>query len=259
MNWTKWLSICTTRCNTWHYYINMARETHLSLNTYSITNKYPYDTYEPTWNCITRERVPPSPGDGAKFACGLDLYSKPNNVTVFSIGSNGNTMFEDGIHKRVPNAKVVTFDPTLTTTMRERVLQRKYISLKELGIGSGKPFYGQSNSFLFGLFGFKRRYETIRITTAFEKYGVPNILKIDIEGSEYGLLETITCNDVKNVDQILIEIHGMSPHIIFNWFDKCNFLLFNKEPNIWGCKGISCGEYSFISATFAYNVFRKHR
>ncbi|AET98133.1 hypothetical protein EPVG_00246 [Emiliania huxleyi virus 201] len=248
MNWTHWLSVCNTRCNSWNYYVHMAHRVHTSLQTFDVNPKYPYDTYEPLWNCNTRERIPAATGDGAKFACGVDAYNTKKNVTIYSIGSNGNTMFEEGIHARIPHSKIITFDPTLSETARKNVLKHSYITLKEVDIGSGRPFYAKEHA-----------YNTMVLTTAFYIHGIPNILKIDIEGSEYGLFNMITCNKIKHVDQILIEVHGKNPEPIFQWFDKCNFLMFNKEPNIWGCHGILCGEYSFINAHFAYTVFKFFR
>ena len=78
-----------------------------------------------------------------------------------------------------------------------------------------------------------------------------SILKIDIEGSEHAMHKE-SCDILEGVDQVLIEIHGMCVAPLFDWFSKCGMLLFSREPNIWGCKGVRCVEYSFISATFAY-------
>jgi len=83
-----------------------------------------YDLFEPTWNCDTADRMPPVPGDGPKWVCGLDALGhkespsghKPGGggCLAYSFGSNGETSFEAALKHRVPHCAIYTFDPFLS-------------------------------------------------------------------------------------------------------------------------------------------------
>ena len=77
MNWTTWFSACnaTYNCEQWHKHVEFTMRLHASFSTSAVV-EYPYDKYEPVWNCRTRERFPAKAGDGPKFVCGIHLYNK---------------------------------------------------------------------------------------------------------------------------------------------------------------------------------------
>ena len=69
-----------------------------------------YDSYEPHWNCLSRERIPTRGGDGPKWVCGVDTLNK--SALVYSFGSQGDTQFEDDIQARVSTDNIFIFDPS---------------------------------------------------------------------------------------------------------------------------------------------------
>ena len=55
----------------------------------------------------------------------------------------------------------------------------------------------------------KETVKTVTLKSLLEKYGIEKIdvLKMDVEGSEYDIFETITSDMLKNIDNILLEYH----------------------------------------------------
>lgn len=92
-------------------------------------------------------------------------------------------------------------------------------------------------------------------------YKPVSIIKMDIEGGEHEVFTNkLSCDMLKDVDQVLIEIHTTGQHnvhTIFKWFANCSMLLYSKEPRV--CGGTKCVEYSFISVNFAYKEYLASR
>lgn len=61
-------------------------------------------------------------GDGGKTIC-LDLQPPPRECTVLSIGSNGDFSFEDAVHGLAPQCDVHTYDGTMGSGSRARMVQ----------------------------------------------------------------------------------------------------------------------------------------
>jgi len=144
--------------------------------------------------------------------------------------------------------RIITADPTLRNSAKKKVQNKKHIHLIEVAIG-------HENNSVIG----NKIYKSMTFGKLRMKYSPISVVKIDVEGSEHVIFNVnfpTHCNVLKGVDQVLIEIHGTRGiQAIFNWFSECNMLLYSKEPNIWGCGGTKCGEYSFISAEFAYKEY----
>lgn len=246
MNWTAWLSACTVNCEHWNNHIYRARDNFDSFSSQKQNSKFPYDTFEPVWNCRSKERIPALGGDGPKFVCGLSTtYDQSSMQYILSLGSNGDSQFEDSIHKKLPKATIITADPTLSDEKLNNIKHKKHIEFLNVGIGS-------EDSMLIG----KKRYKSMSMQRLLSRYRKIDILKIDIEGSEREIFKpNMACATLKNVDQVLIEIHGDRVNSVFEWFYNCNMLIFSKEPNIWGCMGVHCVEYSFISPNFAHKEY----
>lgn len=248
MNWTVWLNVCVHDCNRWNAHVYRARNNYLSFSTSQQNNAFPYDKYEPIWNCRSKERLPARGGDGPKFICGLASYETSTDC-IFSLGSNGDTQFEDAIHHRLPGMKIVTVDPTLTEAKKKTLQHKKHIHFLDIWVGSESIK--------------NKKYESRSLQHLLEQYNPVSIIKMDIEGSEHIVFtRKLSCDVLKDVDQVLIEIHMKTQHsvdAIFRWFSNCNMLLYSKEPNIWGCAGRYCGEYSFISPKFAYREYMASR
>ena len=92
--------------------------------------------------------------------------------------------------------------------------------------------------------------------------------QVDIEGFEWGLLEEafdLCAQGLLRIDQLNVELHikeGNRMADLYWMFEsalKCKLWLHHKEPNIAGCGGIKCIEYSWVSADHAYRVERAYR
>ncbi len=247
MNWTMWLNVCVHNCNRWNAHVYRARKNYISFSTTYHNSEFPYDTYEPIWNCRSKERLPAKGGDGPKFICGLATYETSTN-RILSLGSNGDTQFEDAIHDELPGMKIITIDPTLSKNNQKKLKNKKHIDFLNIAVGS-------ENQTTIGNIKYKSR----TLQSLLAQYNPVSIIKMDVEGSEHIVFTNkLSCDVLKDVDQVLIEIHTRAQHdvkSIFRWFARCNMLLYSKEPNIWGCYGKLCGEYSFISAKFAYKEY----
>lgn len=191
---------------------------------------------------------PPLPGDGPKFVCGLTVYDVSKEQVVFSLGSNGDTQFEDAIHSRLPNSKIITVDPTLNHANLEKVRLKKHITFLNTAVGALANNY-KSNT-----------YKSTSLRDLFEPFEKVDILKMDIEHAEYQIFTIKSdCEILHAADQVLIEVHGQTPKPVLDWFSRCSMLIFSKEPNIWGCQGTSCGEFAFISPDFAFQEYLMSR
>jgi hypothetical protein len=253
----------------------------------NITHRTPreccmFDLFEPEAVCFTDERFGQTTrydafGDGPKFACGIDYLrsvtsasngtstsvtrpaspGKPahyqDGCLVYSVGSNNQIQFEQAIKKFLPDCETHTFDPTL----RKPYVGSAYSEFHPWGIGGANyTFKGIT-------------FHTKHIMTIIKDLGHVgrrlDILKIDCEGCEgtamVPLFEAIARKEIQ-VDQILIELHnkvefGATPDIrwkllreFFDAADRAKMRIYHKERNQWGCKGMECVEYSFVSEDF---------
>ena len=220
-----------------------------------------YDMYEPEWVCAAEVRVGPGSiniGDGPKFVCAPDMLKEVDDCLVYSIGSNYDFQFEEGIRKHAPNCEFHTFDGTLNLAQRALPpgLEEKNIHFHNwnLGVQSGVTEQGwQTKSIgdVLNELGHKGR----RI----------HVFKIDCEGCEYQVMpqlaEHIKSGDVR-IDQIQVEMHGVDAsaiQLVFQSLRGPNFAVFHKERNHWGCQGYQCVEFSLISESRAKEVFQKER
>ena len=73
-----------------------------------------------------------------------------------------------------------------------------------------------------------------------------DLLKMDIEGSEYEVIENILNNSIK-INQIVVEFH---PHLIKNGRKKTQDIIQKLNQKGYKCFGISDTflEYSFLKA-----------
>ena len=278
-----WLSMCRNdvfQCNLWKKMVLQSDQAFIDFMSYNETLQFAdksfFDPIEPVWNCLTRRRVPQTGGDGPKWMCGVE--SLPAQALVYSFGSNGDISFESSLRKLVPRAEFFVFDPTLTEASA-RIVRSHNFSLLESGlVGLNLTSLSYASKV------FPAKDLRAHMLSLGHKSRVVDVLKIDIEGSEYAALSNVrigSCRgaDVK-VDQLLIEMHVIDPNeskqirdLVRN-LHSCGMKLFNKEKNHWyrsldyyyysllsacffrGCAGARCAEFSFISAEFAYRTFR---
>ena len=193
------------------------------------------NNWKSTTRCAFEQRVG-SKGDGGKWVCDVQRLERDDYTPViYSFGSSGEFSFEIEIKKILPKAEIHTFDkgrylcPIGVCTFHEAM------------IGDGIQNGTKSLNMVIDELGHRQRQI--------------DILKIDIEGSEYPTFEQFfkhpkntTGNTVKEQDereipyirQILIEIHmpdGVNDtrtrpvHDLFELFRFNNYAIFHKEVN----------------------------
>jgi FkbM family methyltransferase len=171
---------------------------------------------------------------------------------VYSIGSNNQFDFENGLLAQYPHCEVHTFDHTSSPPGPR---DNQAVNFHSLRLST----FDDMDS------------HNITLPTAIKLLSHTgrwiNILKIDIEGDEYKVLRPLLKQGslLQNVVQILIELHTpplTAPqfHELMTGFHSLGFAIFSKEPNTEGCGG-DCIEYSLLRLTpavFAQNATQEH-
>ncbi|KAK9840632.1 hypothetical protein WJX81_005767 [Elliptochloris bilobata] len=92
-----------------------------------------WDVWAPFYDCpFVRERIGKI-GDGGKYLCGVSSLLQRPGCLVFSIGSNGETSFEEAILDSTP-CEVHTWDHTLDEAKKQVVLSVTGIKLHQIGL-----------------------------------------------------------------------------------------------------------------------------
>ena len=84
-----------------------------------------------------------------KFSCGSAraFAERTAGCAVWSIGSAGETCFEEYLHAQAPNCRIDVFDPTLTPRGRERLgglKQRGVLDFHDIGLADHRTVGGYS-------------------------------------------------------------------------------------------------------------------
>jgi hypothetical protein len=90
-----------------------------SLTKLRFGNKTTYDKWWPEWYCEDVIRCGGEGGemtDGPKWTCGLSTFQQRKAVLVYSLGSHGQTHWEWGVRRALPQAEIHIFDPTVWLT-----------------------------------------------------------------------------------------------------------------------------------------------
>jgi Methyltransferase domain len=215
-----------------------------------------YNNYDPTFSCPLIKRIK-GIGDGPKWTCDphrLRLVverrkqqlqqqqatsnAKENNhhCLIYSIGSNGNYQWEDGMFKEIgPICEIHIFDYSQNYTRSKN--QRQNMHFHQWGLqGSHQDRNGGTFLSFFQIL--ERLGHTGRII---------DIFKIDCEGCEWQ-----TYNDwihYPGIRQVLVETHKLPKNKtmgldFFDSFERNNLLMYSKEVNPWG--GGDSLEFSFL-------------
>ncbi|KAF9731712.1 hypothetical protein PMIN03_012364 [Paraphaeosphaeria minitans] len=205
--------------------------------------KYPYtlwDFFPPTWTCPHDVQRVGRLGDGGKWVCGMSVYESipvpttwmrgvptggPEGVVIYSFGINGESSFEADMFERIPSARIWGYDFTVNAWGKQ--IASKYNDrafFKKVGIGKtdepakSPPFF------------------TLQTLMAQNNHTYMDILKIDVEGSEYVSLDSVmdyftsawrgNGDAVLPIGQIMIEIHvgddqeGIDFRRFRNWWER---------------------------------------
>lgn len=232
-----------------------------------------WDLYPPEITCPDIKRFGRA-GEGGKWICGYstflqDKHVKSNHCIMYSFGLSYETSFEEEMLLRT-NCEIFAFDPSIGRLPSEPLranltqweqLKDSRIHFHKMAIG---PTSGSSNqhSLTVSIFDIMHKY----------KHSYIDILKVDIESSEWQLFENLfmdqhiqrkgKANHRLPIGQLIIELHYESMTKINSFFTRIKengFYPFSREinlqPAIAGNDPFAC-EYSFINPN---NVVLHHK
>ncbi|CAF0933781.1 unnamed protein product [Adineta ricciae] len=197
------------------------------------------DNYEPTFSCRFEQRLGCN-GDGGKWICDPYRLQNKTSCLIYSLGSNGEFSFENETKRLLPNCDIHTFD-------RKQFNCTEICTFHQANIGSG----------LHDTKSLRMIMSELNHTGQYL-----DILKIDVEGSEYEFFKDLfntTDHLSENIRQILVEIHlsnlvkkvnnetiyDFQPaHDLFQLFHEKNYVIFHKEVNLYNPH--MAFEFSFI-------------
>ncbi|TGO30401.1 hypothetical protein BPAE_0006g01440 [Botrytis paeoniae] len=208
------------------------------LSDFSKTPYTLWDFFPATWTCPHDIQRVGRLGDGGKWVCGMSLYEKhrpsssfsastisssvqtanPNDgITIYSFGVNDESTFEAEMLTRIPSAQIHAYDFSVTKFGPQLSSYASRAHFHKYGLGAKDipsrtpPFY------------------TLQTLMKQNNHSYIDILKIDIEGSEYTALDAfMNFHDVEGggdgklpVGQVMIELHLVDDeHVHFERFTK---------------------------------------
>ena len=206
---------------------------------------------EPTWSCVNERRIG-THGDGGKYICDIISLQSPEKepCIIYSFGSAGQDDFERALAE-ITDCQIHIFDPT-PHIKQDMELRVQSYGAKFYSIGLG----GSSHEInLKGEWEAVHR-DNLKVMSLPELMDKLNhtkidILKVDIEGSEFDALDTALDGCELDIDLILIEVHIVGTEALskvfqlITSFKECEYRMYHKEPNYQGCHGTKCVELAF--------------
>ena len=217
---------------------------------------YFWDYFPPAFTCpYDVERVGRI-GDGGKWICGFNTWYSVDNgdssrnanakhsCVVYSIGVRDDSSFEEEIIDRT-NCKIFAYDFSVAGMASERMQQEPRVKFQSLGIGAKDEGHFKTLSSLMR----QNNHEWI------------DLFKIDVEGSEYEVLDQIITDfsDSLPFGQMLIEMHlrdDDKPNLntflpLWERLEKHGLRPFwtetNHNPCVYSKKNPIAVEYSFLN------------
>ncbi|XP_065197265.1 uncharacterized protein LOC135828767 [Sycon ciliatum] len=173
--------------------------------------------------------------DGGKTLCNANHFLSAPRCLIYSFGVQRTCTAEQEIHEDFPHCEILMFDPTSTEFFKKASCCRQSnMKCIETALGGG-----QDVADTLGMAG-----DTL--TEIMRQHGHVtrkiNLLKMDIEGSEYGALEYHMNNaqtaSFPAVDLLLMEIHGLkTPAVreraakIIEWLENIGLSIYYVERN----------------------------
>eukprot|EP01135_Chromosphaera_perkinsii_P003015 Nk52_evm37s232 gene=Nk52_evmTU37s232 len=229
-----------------------------------------FDFYQAAWEpemaCAEEMRIGVV-GDGGKWMCDPGrLLGGNENCIIYSMGSNNEFSFEASMHYLYPNCEIHTFDHTVSNPDIP-----SYVKYHHWGVSGtdGETVIDHATRRVALVDG--NAYTIPTIQKALKHTGrTIQVLKIDIEGSEYSAFAPYFKDvnspktPVLNFEQIQIELHTQrsissfkeTHKLIEDFTVKGNYVITHKEPNIQNV-GRCCIEYAFVkmAPSFVDNKF----
>lgn len=203
-------------------------------------------TYFMTFTGAYSQRVPSdSNGDGPKWICDPHRIGKQKDCLIYSVGSNGNTMFEEGVKSEVgSHCEIHTFD-MVTYNKRNGQFQPKLEAIGAHFHAWGLGTQAEANAYEKTKRG--APIYTLQQTMAKLNHTgrVVDVFKIDCEWCEwYTYEEWLQAGDLR---QILVETHNAPMPNAMDFFytlHDAGYVIFNKEANYQNLAGGV--EYGFL-------------
>ncbi|KAF1946429.1 hypothetical protein EJ02DRAFT_233253 [Clathrospora elynae] len=210
-----------------------------------------WDFFPATWTCPHDIQRVGRLGDGGKWVCGMNIYEglpaptamqenveireapikAQEGLVIYSFGINAESSFEAEMLERVPSARIWGYDfsvdawgPQIAAAYRDRTFFKKVGLGKEDKHESSPPFW------------------TLPSLMKENNHTYIDILKIDIEGSEYDALDTMmdafdntrsaSGNSVLPIGQVMIELH-LGDGVHFDSRDAGSNVDFERFRNWW--------------------------
>ena len=181
-----------------------------------------------------------------------------DNSIVYSIGIGEDVSFDLGVIEKY-SCKIFAYDPTpKSVNWINKNVSNKNFNFSPLGISNEKGsrlFYlPKDNKHVSGSLekistvneemAVELEFDTLKNQMIKNNHKKIDFLKMDIEGSEYDVIESIL-NEKIEIDQILVEFH---PHLIQNGRKKTKNTIIKLESFGYKCfaRSNTFLEYSFI-------------
>jgi hypothetical protein len=219
------------------------------------------ENFQEEIHCLTSQRIPAdSNGDGPKWVCDPHRIAKRPDCLVYSVGSNGNVMFEKGVKELIgPHCEIHTFD-MVTYNKRnghfEKALEG-YASFHAWGLGT------QAQADHYAKTGRGSAIKTLAQTMS--ELGHTDrrvdIFKIDCEWCEWHTYRDWLA--AGNLRQILVETHNAplpNARDFFYELHDAGYVIYSKEGNLQnGGGGVEFGFLKLRSDFFVNGTTYKER
>ena len=193
---------------------------------------------------------------GGFFVC-QDILGKNDNIIVYSCGIGTDISFDRKILKQYKKSEILGFDPT-PISLEWIKSQKNLINFNfyPIGIsdfnGTEKMYFPKYHGVSYGIYNWSNdsKDEVLVDVKTIENIALENghkyidILKMDIEGSEFSVLNAINYDNIE-FGQILVEFHE---RFLENGAELLKKTIDNLNKIGYQCFAISDDyEYSFIN------------
>jgi len=217
-----------------------------------------WDFFLPTFECPRVVERIGKMGDGGKWVCGMDVIARKPSPVLYSFGVSTDSSFEAAVLERAPGAQVYGYDFSVNSFGPQIVnspeLQGR-AHFHKWAIGA-KDAHGPDYDPNFQVY-------TVDTLMRLNGHSFIDILKVDIEGSEFDVLAGICLHYLSRglplpFGQLQVEIHAWDSTQSFGEFlawwellERAGLRAFRTEPNLvyvnlMGAKP-NLAEYSFIN------------
>ena len=225
--------------------------------------------FQPAWACPSLDRLGPL-SEGGKWVCGVEAMALqaaapgPSGCNIYSFGVSGDVQFEQALMKELeavaPGAcRLRLFDPYVRGLPPTQPITGNH-TFEPIGLGETT---GNHSCGALPCRNIRDIWPQFTLVDLLKRDGVAkaDLLKVDVEGAEYGSLVDALCRELPPdqplpFDQLLIEIHRprSEPRAyvleLLTCLENRGFVAFSREPNLHDCacsgNSMWCVEFAFV-------------